>query len=183
MAARQSYLSWPTDRDDDRSAFGFADALGRVVFDARPGQQASLTLLAGTSNVDDEEDDLAPDELGTGTNRTSMVNVAWRSTFGASLVLRQRAYLVRHRFHNTRQSGHPPDRGVDEEIAYRADVVRTVARGLFESGVQVGRVATRDSPGVAGASWERAGYAHFRWAVTSALTLSPGVRVTLIARA
>jgi hypothetical protein len=177
VAARQSYLDWPTGRDGDRNAFGFADAVARVVFDARRDQQVSFTILDGTSNTDEEEDNLGHEDRG-GTNRTSMVNLAWRSTFGSSAVLRQRAYVVMHRFLSTPESDRAQVRGFDEELGYRADFVRPVIGGLLEAGVQVGRLATRYDPGVAGVGWQRSGYAHFRWSATPALTVSPGVRIT-----
>jgi hypothetical protein len=66
---------------------------------------------------------------------------------------------------------------------YRADVTRSIAGGLLEVGARIGRTAVDDRPRspdahpIAGSSWARSGYAHFAWAVTPTLTLSPGVRV------
>jgi hypothetical protein len=91
--------------------------------------------------------------------------------------------VVRHRFLNKRQTGGDSDRGANEQAAYRIDVTRPIARGLIESGAQVGRTAIGDVPRlpeadpIAGASWMRSGYVHLVWPVTSALMLSPGMSV------
>ena len=192
VAGRQSYLEWPTDRaESTRAIFGFSDGFAKLVYDVRPNQQVALTVLGGTSKVDGE-DTPNPNGLGDGTNRTSVVNLAWRSTFG-STVVNQRAYLVRHRFVNTYLALPDRDIGSNEEAVYRADMARPIAGGLLEAGAQVGRSATERHtppyaiadtvprlPGVAfaGSSWQRSGYAHVTWAATPALTVSPGLRIT-----
>lgn len=185
VAVRQSYLEWPTERaESTRTAFGFSDGLAKVVYDVRPNQQVGLSVLGGMSNIDGE-DNLAPDELGDGMNRASVVNLSWRSTFGSAVVLTQRAYVLRQRFLNKHQSGRDSDRGANQKVVYRADIARPIAGGLLEAGAQVGRTAIHDVPrsvesdyGFAGSSWLRSAYAHFAWAATPALTLSPGLRVT-----
>jgi hypothetical protein len=184
VAARQSFLEWPTERPESRrTAFGFSDAVGKLVYDVRPSQQVSVSVLSGISNIDGG-DDLAPDVLGDGTNRASLVNVSWRSTFGSSLLLTQRASLVTQRFLNRYQTGRDGDRGANQEVAYRADVARPLGRGLLDAGVQVGRSAMDGTPPsgldkrFAAASWVRSGYAHFAWKAAPNLTLSPGLRVT-----
>jgi hypothetical protein len=185
VAVRQSYLEWPTERaESTRTAFGFSDGLAKVVYDVRPNQQVGLSVLGGLSNIDDE-DNLAPNVLGDGTNRASVVNLSWRSTFGSAVVLTQRAYVVRQRFLNKHQSGRDSDRGANEDVVYRADIARPIAGGLLEAGAQVGRTTIQEVPrsvgtndGFAGSSWVRSAYEHFAWAATPALTLSPGLRVT-----
>ena len=143
------------------------------------------------SNADGEET-LGSNELGDGTNRTTVANLRWRSTFGSSVVLTQRAYVVRHRFVNKHQSGRDADRGYNEEVAYRADIARPIFGGLLEVGAQVGRTTSRQDLRAAASAvpdalegtfysasaLQRSGYVHFAWAVTRAITLSPGLRVT-----
>ena len=136
----------------------------------------------------DGEDNPGSSELGDGINRTTVANLSWRSTLGSSVVLTQRAYVVRQRFLNRRDSGQDAARGTNEEVVYRADVARPLFRGLLEAGAQVGRTTFNSTPDgfdshvpapfFAGSSWQRSGYAHFAWAVAPSLTLSPGLRVT-----
>ncbi len=181
VAGRQSYLEWPMERTDStRALFGFADGVAKVVYDPRPSQQVALTVLGGRSNIDADDNPHAA--IGDGTNRSSLVNVAWRSSVGASRVLHQRAYVVSHLFLNKHATGRD-DRGSAREIAYRADFRDSIAGGLLEAGTQIGRVTARQTPRdlapVEGSSWARSAYAHFRWAATPALTLSPGVRTSM----
>ena len=186
-AARQSYLQWPAVQTESRTPFGFADGLAKLVSDVVPGQKVGFSLLAGLSNVDGEEN---PElrALADGLNRTTLANVFWRSTIGASTVVTQRAYLVKRRFSNQWSSGSDASRGSGDELVYRADVARRFSAGLLEAGAQAGRttfmtaadaVAEHRSPAVLeGTSSQRSGYAHVAWSATRALTLSPGIRVT-----
>jgi len=203
---RQSYLEWPTKilQDFSGRAFGFTDAQAKLVYDVRPSQQLSLSLLGGRSRMD-ERGEREPHELALGTNRAAVVNLGWRSTFGSSLVLNQRAYLVAHQFLNKNQTGQDRSRGTDRELSYRADLARTTFGGLLEAGVQAQRlhgsrhVPQYDEaifnagglpqpesverfppgfpPGFEGSAWLRSGYAHFKWNPTPRLTIAPGLRV------
>ena len=197
-SARQSYLDWPIRRGGEQSGtvFGFADGLAKLVYDASPTQQASVSVLGGRSAVDerDERDDRPPHALGDGTNRSVVVNVSWRSTLGAGTLLSQRAYLVDHQFLNETETGQAAGRGRHRQVSYRADLFRTLSGGVLEVGGQVQRFRTfrqssssleldanrpSRSPGrLVGSSWLRSGYVHFAWAPAPQLTVSPGVRVS-----
>lgn len=197
VAIRNSFMDWPNRPDGEsiRTVFAFTDLQSKVVYDAAPGQQVSVSLLAGQSGID-EGDDRAPHELADGTNRTGVLNVGWRSMFGSGAVLSQRAYVVAHRFRNETQAGQDAGEGEDGELAYRADVVSRVFGGVVEAGGHVQRIrASRDAAAVpamlaeelpahpsfsqfAAASWLRAGYAHFRWTPLFGVTVAPGLRVT-----
>ena len=185
VAARQSYLEWPTERvESTRTPFGFSDGLAKLVYDIRPNQQFGLSLIGGLTNLDvDVEENPVPSELGKGWNRAAVVNISWRSTFGSAL-MQQRAYLVRQHYVNKQPSGMSHDRGANEDVGYRADVTRPFSRGLLEGGGQVTRTTIEDVPrsaethAIRAMSWLRSGYAHLAWAVTPAFTLSPGVRIT-----
>jgi TonB dependent receptor/Carboxypeptidase regulatory-like domain len=188
VAARQSYLEWPAVRGPStRTPFGFSDGAAKVVYDVGRTQQAGLSVLAGASNVDGEESG-SSSELGGGTNRTTVANAFWRSMFGASVVLTQRAYLVRHRFMNPERAEGDGGHGANDEIAYRADIARPLPGGLFEAGGQIERTVFESGPDgsdadapaarFAAASRQRSGYAHFAWNAMPALTVSPGVRIT-----
>jgi hypothetical protein len=184
VTLRHSLLEWPAVRPESmRTAFGFSDGLAKLVYDVRPSQQFAVSALSGVSSID-AEDNASPDELGDGTNRASMVNVSWRSTFGSAFVLTQRAYVVTQHFLNKTQNGQDRSRGANEEVVYRAAVARPVAGGLLDAGAQIGRADLHDGPHfgtgteLAGSAWVRSGYAHFAWDLTPSLTLSPGLRVT-----
>ncbi len=180
VAARQSYLEWPSDRADaTRAAFGFSDALAKFAYDIRANQRIDVSVLGGVSSVDGE-DSVVASEPGDGTNRAAVANLNWRSTFGQTLVLSQRVYVVKHRFLNQSATGEEENRGTSEGAGYRADVARPLLRGLLEAGVQVERTRSRHRSIEAfdGSSWQRSGYAHFAWNVTPAIRLSPGLRVT-----
>ena len=180
--ARRSYLEWPVVPEAARTPFAFSDGLARLVYDVNTSQQFTLGILAGASNIDVEDEDPARD-LMRGKNRATAVNVSWRSTFGSGAVLRQRAFVVRQYFVNEYTDGREPERGANQEAVYRADLTRAVARGVFESGIEVGRTHVDDGPrggmrAFTGSAWSRSAYAHFAWAATPTLTLSPGARIT-----
>jgi hypothetical protein len=175
-AVRQSFLEWPSERIGSRPVFGFADATAKLVFDATPRQQLSLTLLRGTARVEDDDD--APDDglWGEGTSDASVTNVTWRSLVGSSTVVTQRAYVVGQTFLNHDRAGQPVDNGMDQEVVYRAGLTRHIRSGVMEAGTQIGRTTWRRDVRTA-ASWTRTGYVHLTWRVTPAVSLSPGVRV------
>lgn len=190
VAARQSYLEWPGEGQSSRPVFGFADGLAKLVFDVGPGQQVAFSVMGGRSNVDGE-DNLAPNQLGDGTNDAVVLNLAWRSMLGSSAVLTQRAHVVRHRFANRHQGGFEWDRGSNEEVSYRGALLTATPFGLLEAGGEVSRAASRyEAPAqearaalsavepFAGAAWQRAGYAHLTWGPSPGVTVSPGLRVT-----
>jgi hypothetical protein len=191
VSARQSYLEWPpASSASPRAAFGFSDAMAKVVFDVRSSQQIALTAIGGRSHVDDE-DHLAPNELADGSNEASVFSVSWRSTFGPAFSIGQQAFVVTQRFRNEEQSGRETDRGRSRAVGYRADVTRPVAGGLLEAGAQVQRtrvfeVRRAPLPGPdRGSAWTGSGFAHFARAIGPSFTLSPGVRVvssTLVRR-
>ena len=189
VSTRKSNLDWPRRPADEESGrvFGFADGLVKIVYDVGQTHQATVSVLGGRSNIEGF-DDGPSGEVGEGANRTAVVNVAWRSTFGTDTVLSQRAYAVRHRFLNYGPAGLREDRGAHGQFAYRADFLRNVAGNLFEAGAQIERLDTMlSSPGADRApavgagfatSWRGSGYAHVTWTSIPRLTLAPGLRVT-----
>jgi len=194
VSTRQSFLGWPAGQAAaTRTAFGFADGLAKLVYDIRPNHKVGVTVLEGISNVDGEEH-VTASALSDGINRTTLTNLFWRSTVGPSVVVTQRGYLVRNRFWNKRGAGGaggPGDddaRGLNGDIGYRADVASRIAGGLLDAGAQIGRATHSSSEArsdggelanvAEGASWQRSAHAHFAWNLTSALTVSPGIRVT-----
>ena len=182
VAARRSYSEWPSEQvASSRTAFGFADAVGKIVYDVRPTHRLDVSMIGGTSNID-ADDDASPNGLGGGTNTASLINVGWRTVISPVLVVSQRAYLARQRFVNEYHVGGDHDRGLNEDIGYRADVRRSMASAMFEGGVQVTRRSTRmilpaADAAAAGTAWLRSAYVHATWSPTEAVTLSPGLRI------
>ena len=196
FALRRSYLDWPIRQlgESSLTAFDFADAQAKLVYDVRPSQQVSFTFLGGRSRVD-ERGDPGANELADGTNRAAVLSLGWRSTFGSRLVLSQQAHLVAHEFVNKNQTGRDMDRGTDGELSYRVDVARAMFGGVLEAGGQAQRMRgsrylslhgvpiagglpqVQPVDGFDGTSWLRSAYAHFNWNVTPRLTVAPGMRV------
>lgn len=191
---RQSYRDWPVQdlQEFAGTVFGFTDAQAKLAYDVRPTQQATLTVIGGRSYLD-ERDDRPMSEFGDGANRAAVVNLGWRSTFGSRLVLTQRAYFVDHSFLNKRPTEQEAGRGSNRDLSYRADVTRSMWKGLFEAGGQIQRLhASRQRPSLVNmpadperqttdafgaSSWTRSGYVHFQWRVTPHVAIAPGVRV------
>ena len=179
---RRSYLEWPVVAEGMRTPFAYSDGLARIVFDVQASQQLALGVIAGVSDVDVDDEDPTY-ELRRGRNRATAVNLSWRSTFKSGAVLRQRAFVVSQSFVNDYLTRRESERGANQDVGYRADLTRSVTRGVFEGGVQIGRARVDDGASagaraVAGSSWTRSAYAHFAWAATPALTISPGARIT-----
>ena len=192
VAARQSYLEWPAERTEStRAAFGFSDGFAKVVYDVRPNQQVGFSVLGGMSNVDGEETPVRASLVTARIGRLSRI-FRWRSTFGSSVVLTQRAYVVRHRFLNKDQRVRTRTAATNEEVVVSrrhrpSDCSAGCSKlGLKSDGPRRDRIRVwRRSSGFArqarlcaASSWQRSGYAHFAWAVDAAITLSPGLRVT-----
>jgi hypothetical protein len=190
FAARQSYLEWPAERaGSSRAPFAFGDWVGKAVYDIGEGQQIETSVLSGTSSID--ADDLTGRFTpGDGTNRATMASLIWRSRAGR-FELRQQAYVVSRRVTNTPLGGRATATESDANMAYRADLIRSLPRGIVEIGGRMDRLTSlrgstpADAPAGAGResqaalrhAWgEAAAYAHVAWSVTPSLTVSPGVR-------
>jgi hypothetical protein len=165
-AARQSLLEWPG--EDVGSAvpvFGFSDAVGKIVFDASPRQQLGLSLLAGRSLVDVDEDVQRGPQFQPAA-RTSVANISWRSMVGSTTVLTQRAYLI------TQEIVKPAD-----EMVYRAALATRTPIGVLQSGAQLGRTTWHDGDRSAPV-WTRSVYVNLQARAWNRLAISPGVRVS-----
>lgn len=173
VSLRQSYRSWPTRglAEFDSTMFGFTDALAKVVYDVRPRHQVSFSMVGGQSHID-EADGALPYQPGDGLNRTAIVNLGVRSTFGSRSVLSQRAYVVAHEFLNKTEAGQTYSSGGQRELAYRADLTREIPGGLLETGAQV-----QHARGVGTGASSSAMYAHYRWQPGSRLIIAPGMRL------
>jgi hypothetical protein len=195
VAVRASHSEWPVGRSDhDATVFGFRDLQSKVVYDVRPDQQISLSLIAGESSV--EREGLDPFALGDGRNRAAMVGLAWRSAIGSRTIVTQRVSSIAHDFLNRSQTTHAGSRGTNNAHAYRVDVSQPLFRGVVDAGGHVRLVrGSRHAPmmsepagelavmpafiGDVGASWlERSTHASFQRAVGRAVTLAAGLRLS-----
>lgn len=178
VAARQSHSEWPAGRsDEDSTVFGFGDVQSKIVYDVRPGQQVSLSIVAGVSKV--ERDDENPFSQADGPNRAAMAGLAWRSVIGSRTVVTQRVFTVAHDFRNRNHTVENADRGSNGAGGYRVDLSQPLLRGVLEYGGQIRRVrGSRHGPvDHLEASWlERAGYGSFRRAIGPAVNVVAGLR-------
>ena len=108
------------------------------VYDVRPGEQVSVSLVAGRSNI--ERDDPNPFAPSDGINRAALMTASWRSAIGSHTVVTQRVSTVTHDFLNRDQAGGPVSRGSNAAGAWRGDIAHALAGGVLEAGGQVRRV-------------------------------------------
>jgi TonB dependent receptor len=184
VGLRKSHTEWPVGRSDHlATVFGFSDLQSKIVYDVRPSQQVSLSVVAGLSSV--ERDDPMPSHLGNGSNRAALVAVTWRSVMGSRTVITQRASAITQRFDNHEQSARLASTGGNGAGGYRVDMTRALLHGVLETGGEVrrlhgsgrGTTSNASDDGFA-ASWrERAGYASFSRTTARGLTLGSGLRV------
>ena len=177
-AARQSLLEWPgEDLGSAVPVFGFSDALGKLVLDVNAHHQVGLSLLAGRSRVDidDEVESGSPIQPAA---QTSVANLSWRSMIGSTTVLTQRGYLVRQELvSEPRISTDVVSLGTNEDMAYRASLVTKMPIGVLQSGAQVGRTTWQGTDASASA-WTRSGYLNLQARAGNRLTIAPGLRVS-----
>ncbi|MDH4062769.1 MAG: TonB-dependent receptor [Acidobacteriota bacterium] len=193
VGLRKSYVEWPVGRQDhQRTVFGYADVQSKLVYDLRPTDELTATVVAGVSNI--ERDDPRPLALADGTNRSTLASLTWRSIVGSGTVLRQQVSVQSHDFANRDNARRVVNDGSDGAAAYRVDLVRPIARALFEAGAQVRRMegsrqgawlgpppvlATSGLVVDVDTSWlERSGHLSVRWEVAPGLTVAPGVRMS-----
>lgn len=201
-AVRRSHAEWPAGRDDHgATVFGFSDLHSKLVYDVRPAQQVTLSIVAGWSNIDS---DLAAEAaLAAGLNRASLVSLAWRSLVAPRTVVTQRVSVVARDFLNRDRSARLVNRGADTAAAYRLDATRAMFGGIIETGGQFrhvsgsrrGPIADVVAAGSAtdvndhdtAASWlERSGHVSFTTSLGPTVTAVAGLRAadsTLVDRA
>jgi hypothetical protein len=193
VGVRKSHSEWPLGRNDESSTvFGFGDLQSKVVYDVRPGQRVSLSIVAGVSNI--EREDPGPFAPADGLNRAAMIAAAWRSVIRSRAVVTQRVSSLAHDFSNRNQTPQGASRGTNGAGMYRADLSQPLFRGVLEAGGQIRSVrGSRHGPTVLGRigesmqptvddielSWiERAGYASFRRGIGSNVNLAAGLRLS-----
>lgn len=174
IAVRQSYLEWPPERAAaSRPPFGFSDGLSKLALDIGPSQKLTLTVLAGASVVDTDEE-AGERSRSTGENRAGMGMVSWEAGLGRTS-LRQQVSYVRRSFTSASSSMPDARRAINEAAAYRVDLRRAFGGVLFRGG---GRVERQATAGALAPSWNRSIHGHALWAASHALTVSSGARMT-----
>ena len=103
VGVRSSHSEWPVGRNDhDTTVFGFRDLQSKVVYDVRPGQQVSLTVIAGMSNVEREDPgSFAPAD---GLNRAGDGGAGVAVGHRGRTVVTQRVSTLAHDFSNHSQT-------------------------------------------------------------------------------
>ena len=193
VSGRKSYIGWLVRAidPDTTGTFGFIDAQAKVVYDLTPRHTAQVNVVAGRSRYDEHAIDPGPRSLEVGFNRSVLAGFTLRSSLGPALVATQRVYTVLNRFGNHNDTSLPLERGSEDDLSYRGDVVLAgPASTIVEAGVHAqrvhgaGEVSSYDDQG---RLWSRERFARTRGRVGGyllarlrpwrALTVSPGARV------
>lgn len=191
IAGRKSYIDWILRRVDTsiEGTFGFADAQGKLTLTPTPSQTLRVSILAGRSELDEDNDE-GPIAFDRGHNRTLIGNLQWRLTPSPRLAVTQQLYVVEARYRNHIADGRVREEGGDRDVTWRAGAEWSPsARHVAELGVQaqslhVDRVdrrflgasqATIFDAHVGGTA--QAAWLAYRWTPSTALVISPGVRV------
>jgi len=197
-SARQSYVQWLISRidEDGGTAFSFADAQARAVYDVTPRHQVQLTTVIGRARLN--ETAIYPDanSIAHGGSRAGLVMAAWRSTFGTSLVITNHAAFSGATFRNEGRNEPVLADGSSGRMAYRGQVSWSPKTSwLLETGVLVERdrdnstftrfvetpvitVQARQTEQVNGSAWSTAGDVRLTWSGRGGQALDAGVLVT-----
>ena len=146
VSARQSYLQWLVNRLDPNGAkgFTFTDTQAKLVFDVTPRQRLDVTVVAGRSRLEDEQQHADRRAVGDGRANGGLGALAWRSTVGSSIVITQRASLAGGTFDNETRNGEHLGNGSARQLTYRAAVEWTPRPSLVgRAGMHVAHNAER----------------------------------------
>ena len=191
VALRRSYLDWilrQMDSDID-GAFGFTDGQATATWDLSPAQSLRATAIAGRSTWTENDPNPGPNTLDRAHNRSVIANLQWRAAASPRLLLRQQVYLVDAEYRNTVIDGRTREEGGDRDLTWRGTANLTIGqRQSLEAGGQAqwlrgwriqrefaalappAEIEARDE-WVGGGGW-----LHYRWPVTPAISLLPGIR-------
>jgi hypothetical protein len=187
-SVRNSYREWPLTGAPAGSAFAFADAHGKIVYDLNPTQQLSVLALGGDSQLDAADNPL-PSALTRGTSATALVTIGWRSLLHRGTALHQRLSYVGQSFTDRVESEQDAARAVHRQLSLSSDLFQAIAGGTLRGGLEVVRQSTaRRVPtdvsasvpaGSLNAVWHTgAAYAHFDRTIAGHLNLGGGLRVS-----
>ncbi|MEZ5317560.1 MAG: TonB-dependent receptor [Vicinamibacterales bacterium] len=196
VSGRQSYLQWLFRQLDleDTPAFGFTDAQARFTYDTSPTQQLHVTVVAGTSRLEEDDPDPGPNGLAEARSDASLVTAGWDWQHGTTAVA-QRVAASHDGFRNTGFFDQELGRGSGGSLVYAADARRPLGGAvLLQAGTYVERrhddqvlrqfrragstaVRTLELP-AAGRTWTAAGFAGATWAPGPDVTIDAGLRTT-----
>lgn len=198
FSARQSYLQWILHRLDPSggSAFGFSDVVGKLTYDLTSRQQLRVSVLAGRSKLDEEDENPGPNAVGEAVNHTTVATAEWRWTLSRAVVT-QRGAIRRGNFTNTGQFGQVMGFGHESSGWYTADVRSDLGRGVslsaggtlhreelsqtsrqFAFGPTPGSTVILSEDALAHASWTSAAYAGLAWQRAGGASVDGGIGVS-----
>jgi hypothetical protein len=172
VSARKSYLELLlkqiTDEGDD-FGFGFSDVQGKLAFDVNPKHRIEFSAVAGQSKLDQTSSLDAVNEVDDGTNKSALVNAAWRFTPSARFSIVERVGIGVNRFSNRNPTGIEIGRGAGEDYTWRTDMTARLNQAVtLEGGGQIQR-QQREEVGPSSIRSHDAGatlasaFGHLRW--------------------
>ena len=191
VAARQSYLDWLLQMIDTTTgaAFGFTDAQAKFTFDLSPKQSLRLSMIAGHSELRDEDDTPGPNTLDHAANSTVIGNLQWRFTPSATFTTSQQIYLLKSDYENIVIDGRAREEGGDRDLTWRgaagwnpgsAHLIEFGAQAQSLQARRVDRAFTTTSEtllvNTTGDAWSAAGWAQYRWTPNARIAITPGLR-------
>lgn len=192
VAVRQSYLDWLLKQIDATTgtAFGFLDGQAKFTFDLSPKQQLRATMIAGRSELTEDEENPGVNTLVAGESRTFIGNLQYRFTPSATFSTTQQVYMVKADYANRVPDGRAREEGDDLDVTWRgtADWMLRPSHRL-EFGAQAQSLgAMRIERGFLPATsttfihadvdtWSAAGWAQYRWTPNARVSIAPGLRV------
>lgn len=192
VAVRQSYLDWLLRMVDSTTGatFGYLDGQAKLSVDLSPRQTLRATVIAGRSELREEDDNPGPNSIASGKMTSAIANLQWRYTKSARFGVTQQAYVVKSDYDNRVHTGRVRDEGGDIDLTWRGGVEWNPRPAhFFEFGAQsqrldAARVIRRFTPttdtllaDVDLKTWSAAAYAQYRWTPTARFAVTPGVRV------
>jgi hypothetical protein len=191
VSARKSYLDFLLRRltDEEDFGFSFADAQAKVVFDASPAHRIDVSLVVGSSRLDQSGQSTARNFLNAGRNAGQLATIGWRYTLSPSTILSQRVAAAGNQFRNSNPAGRDLGRGDGVDFTWRGDLRHVSGALQFEAGAQLQRqsrdvtqlrwvTATRanTTERFDGAAVWSSGYAQTRWRRSRA-AVTAGARI------
>ena len=136
VSARKSYLDWLIRQlePDIDSTIGFADALGKFVYDLTSRQQLQVLVIGGDAVYRESESE-GVNSLARATSGSTLATVSWRRATGGFATMSRIAFLGSE-FRNTGPLGQELARGYTQTVRARADVMHAIgAAWTLEGGL------------------------------------------------
>lgn len=189
VSARKSYLDLLLDRiSDDSIAFGFADAQGKLVFDATTHDRLELAVIAGRSQLEEALEEIDANDLATGRNASVAGIASWRRAL-SRVTMTAKALASGNEFRNETMQGTRLEEGRTTQAGGRVDVAVALRPDVaVDGGFQIDRTwesRAKRRPVTADiyrtindyddAATRMGGYAQLRWTLGE-VAVMPGVR-------